>query len=70
MIQYASLWKTMKKKKFTTYTLREKHKIGHATVQRLQDNKPVSTYTLDRLCKILNCRLDEVAEYIPDKEEE
>ena len=58
MIHYNSLWETMSNKHFTTYTLREKHNIGHGTVQRLQKNMPVSTYTLDRLCKILDCRLD------------
>ena len=70
MIHYNSLWETMSNKHFTTYTLREKHNIGHGTVQRLQKNMPVSTYTLDRLCKILDCRLDEVAEYLPDEEME
>ena len=63
MIHYNSLWETMSNKHFTTYTLREKHNIGHGTVQRLQKNMPVSTYTLDRLCKILDCRLDEVRIY-------
>ena len=58
MIHYNSLWETMSNKHFTTYTLREKHNIGHGTVQRLQKNMPVSTYTLDRLCKILDCRLN------------
>ena len=36
MIHYNSLWETMSNKHFTTYTLREKHNIGHGTVQRLQ----------------------------------
>ena len=67
VISYGPLWKTMREKHCTTYTLREKYHIGHATVQRLQRNEPVSTYTLDRLCKILNCRLEEIAEYIPDE---
>ena len=67
VIHYAALWKTMREKHCTTYTLREKYHIGHATVQRLQRNEPVSTYTLDRLCKIFNCRLEEIAEYIPDE---
>ena len=52
MICYKPLWQTMRSRKVTTYTLREKHKISHATVQRLQANLPVSTYTLDRLCRI------------------
>lgn len=68
MICYGPLWKTMSEKEATTYTLREIHKMSHSTVQRLQKDMPVSTYTLNRLCKILNCRLEDVAEYIPDKE--
>ena len=67
MIYYGPLWKTMAAKKVTTYALREKHNMSHATVQRLQKNMPVSTYTLDRLCRILNCRLEDIAEYIPDE---
>ena len=38
------------------------------TVQRLQADLPVSTYTLNRLCKILNCRLEEIAEYDSDED--
>ena len=66
MICYRPLWEMMAHRKVTTYTLREIYKISHATVQSLQRDKPVSTYTLDRLCKIFNCRIQDVAEYIPD----
>ena len=57
MISYAPLWKTMAAKNATTYTLRVKHNMSHATVQRLQANQPVSTHTLNKLCSILDCRL-------------
>lgn len=67
MIHYAPLWKTMAEQKVTTYTLRFKHGMSHATVQRLQANMPVSTHTLNKLCMILNCRLEDVAEYVPDE---
>lgn len=67
MISYRPLWETMQKQGCTTYTLRVKHGMSHATVQRLQHNLPVTTYTLDKLCRILNCRLADIAEYIPDK---
>lgn len=66
MICYKPLWETMSKRKATTYTLRETYKISHSTVQRLQKDMPVSTYTLDRLCKILDCALQDVAEYKPN----
>ena len=68
MICYDPLWETMKKQNATTYTLREKHKMSHATVQRLQANQPVSTHTLNKLCKILDCKLEDVAVYVPDEE--
>ncbi len=67
MIHYAPLWKTMEEQKITTYTLRFKYGMSHATVQRLQANLPVSTHTLNKLCTILNCGLEDIAEYVPDK---
>ena len=67
MIHYAPLWKTMAEQKVTTYTLRFKHGMSHATVQRLQADMPVSTHTLNKLCTILKCRLEDVAEYVPDE---
>ena len=66
MISYAPLWKTMKRKSATTYTLRVKGGISGSTLLRLQTNESVSTNTLDAICKILNCTLSDVAEYIPD----
>ena len=68
MIRYDPLWKTMAKQKVTTYTLRVKHEMSHATVQRLQADMPVSTHTLNKLCAILNCRVEDIIEYVPDEE--
>ena len=66
MISYAPLWRTMEKKGATSYTLINKGEIASATYKRLKDGESVSTNTLDALCKILNCTLPDVAEYIPD----
>ena len=48
-------------------TLRFKHGMSHTTVQRLQTDMPVSTHTLDKLCTILNCRVEDIIEYVPDE---
>lgn len=64
MIVYDPLWETMKAKGFTTYTLREKHGMSNSTVQRLKKNRPVSTYTLNILCELLDCSLSDVAAYV------
>lgn len=66
MIVYTPLWETMKKNGFTTYTLRVKHGISGSTVQRLKQNQPLSTTTLDDLCKLLKCKLSDIAIYVED----
>lgn len=68
MIVYTPLWNSMAARKITTYTLRVKYGISHATVQRLQANLPVSTHMLDKLCKILDCGISDIAIYLPDEE--
>ncbi len=66
-IRFSPLWETMAAKKVTTYPLRVKHGMRHATVQRLQADMPVSTHTRNRLCAILDYELADIAKYIPDK---
>lgn len=56
----------MKERGATTYTLQVKGGISSSTVRRLRTNESVTTNTLDALCKILNCTLADIIEYIPD----
>lgn len=65
MISYAPLWETMKRCGATTYTLQVKGHISSSTIRRLRAGESVSTNTLDALCAILNCTLDDVVEYLP-----
>lgn len=67
MIVYTPLWETMKEKGFTTYTLREKYNISSNTIRSLRANKNLSTHTLNHLCEILQCRLDQIAIYETDE---
>ena len=41
------------------------HHISSATIDKLRKNKPINTTTLNDLCRILNCRLEDIACYIP-----
>ena len=67
MISYEPLWKTMKDRGATTYTLQFKGQISSSTIRRLKANESVSTNTLEALCKILNCTLNDIIEYLPDE---
>ena len=56
----------MEQKQVTTYQLREQCGIDSKTVRRLKANDNMETKTLNKLCAFLNCRLEEIAEFIPD----
>lgn len=66
MISFDKLWKTMELKGVSTYYLREKAGIDSKTVRRLKAGENVETKTLDKLCAALDCRLEDIVEYIPD----
>ena len=66
MIRFDRLWKTMEEKKISTYQLREQCGIDSKTVRRLRANDNMETKTLNKLCAYLNCKLEDIAEYIPD----
>lgn len=66
LISYAPLWRTMAKIGATTYTLQVKGQISSSTIRRLKAGESVSTNTLDALCKILQCNLADVVEYLPE----
>ncbi len=66
MIQFERLWKTMEKKGVSTYMLREQCGIDSKTIRRLKANENMETKTLSKLCAVLECSLEDIAEYIPD----
>ncbi len=66
MIVYNRLWETMKKRGISQYKLIKDYKISSGQLDRLRKNDNVSTFTLNQLCKILNCKLDDIAEYVED----
>ncbi|MBQ9510575.1 MAG: helix-turn-helix transcriptional regulator [Clostridia bacterium] len=67
MISYEPLYKTMREKGISTYKLINSFGISSSLLDRLRHNKPISTVTLDDLCKILNCRVEDVLIYIKDE---
>ena len=70
MIEYSPFWDTLKKSNESTYTLINKYHISSATIDKLRKNKPVTTTTLNDLCRILNCKIEDIIQYIPSKEDQ
>ena len=66
MIRYDPLWRTQKAKNISQYRLIKDYGIDKAQLQRLRDNRVVKTMILDTLCTILDCRIEDVVEFVPD----
>ena len=56
----------MEEKGVTAYRLREKCGIDRKTIRRLKENDNIETKTLNKICAVLECKLEDIAEYIPE----
>lgn len=65
MIEYSPFWQTLQQSNESTYTLITRHKISSSTIDKLRKNKPLNTTTLNDLCRILNCDIQDICRYIP-----
>ena len=65
MISFEPLFHTMKKKGITSYRL---GKMGFplSNYYAMKRGENISTHTLNQLCKILQCKVEEIIEYIDD----
>ena len=64
MISYEPFWQTLKEKGESTYTLIFKYGISSATIDRMKKGGGITTAKLDDLCKILQCRVEDIIEYV------
>ncbi len=67
MISYDRLWQTLQKKGISQYRLIREYGIDKAQLHRLRHNMVVKTIILNTLCRTLNCRIEDIMEYIPDE---
>ena len=68
MITYEKLWALMKEKGVSRYALIKRYNISPGQITRLKRNESVSTHTIDVFCKILNCDVGDIMQYIPDSQ--
>ena len=57
---YTPFWNTLEDSFETTYTLINKHHVSSAIIDKLRKNKPMNTTTLNDLCRILNCKIEDI----------
>ena len=69
MISYNRLSETMEKRKISQYRLIKEFGLSSGQMSRLKKNTYVSTHTLETLCRILDCRIEDVMEVSFEDEE-
>lgn len=69
MISYDNLWNVMKEKGITQYALINQYHISPGQITRLKRNESVSTHTIEVFCKILQCQVGDIMEYVETNEE-
>ena len=67
MITYDKLWKTMKERGVSQYTLIKEYHISPGQITRLKRNESVSTHTIEMFCRILKCNVEDIMTYKDDE---
>ena len=70
MMDYTPFWNTLRTRGVTTYALIYKHGVSNGTLYRIRKNKPLNTTTINDLCRILDCRVEDIVRYLPDQDEQ
>ncbi len=63
MMVFDPLWETMKNENVSVYALIHKYGISRGTIDNLKHNRNVTLATIERMCRILNCRVENIVEY-------
>ncbi len=66
MISFEPLWKTLKEKNISQYSLNKDYGLSTGTLDALRQNRSITLNTLNDLCKMLDCRVEDIIIYIPD----
>ena len=70
MISYQPFWNTLKASTESTYTLIKNHHISSSTLDKLRKNRPLNTTTINDLCRILDCRVEDIMAYVPSEDDQ
>ena len=66
MISYAPFYETLFKKNVTEYHLIYKQGFSANTLYRIKKGKHISTKTLDALCDVLDCNVEDIVRFVKE----
>ena len=69
-VSYKKLWKLLIDKDMKKKELEQQAKVSHSTVSKMYRGENVTIDILKRICKTLDCSLDDIVEFVPDPDDE
>lgn len=69
MITYKPLWKMLKERNINTYKMEMEYGLNKAIIHRLKHNHNITLNTLDQLCKLFDCKVEDIIQYEKDDNE-
>jgi len=66
MMSFEPLWRTLKQKNVSTYKLINEYGLSKGLIDNLKHNRNVTLLTVEQLCRILDCRVEDIVVYIKD----
>lgn len=66
MISYTPLWYTLINKGMNKGDLKNMTGLSFGTIASMGKNEPVNLKQIDRICKALHCKIEDVIEYKED----
>lgn len=69
MISYEPFWNTLKLKRISQYRLIKEYGISAGQLSRMRANENISTHTVNMLCEILDCNVQDIMIYKRDSQD-
>ena len=67
MIVYKNILKRLSDNGWSGYRLQKERQISNGTIIQIRNNKPISTETLDTICRLCKCQPGDILSWEPDK---
>lgn len=69
-VSYKRLWKLLIDKNMKKRDLKEAAKLSPSLMSSLNQDKSVTVNTLSRICEVLDCRIEDIMEFLPEEKKE
>ncbi|NLV49520.1 MAG: helix-turn-helix transcriptional regulator [Clostridiales bacterium] len=69
-VSYKRLWKLLIDKNMKKRDLKEAAKLSPSLMSSLKQDKSVTVNTLSRICEVLDCRIEDIMEFVPEEKKE